>query len=145
MMSMLLLWLSVAQATTPEKGGSLGVGLGGGLGVSGVSLKLATDSAALQGMVGFSNGGLGVGLAFLLEQPTIATVGSAVDVAWNVGVGGSLGVGSPILLGASGVAGLEFNVRPVPLDVVLEYRPGLLISPFDLELVNFSGHVRYYF
>lgn len=51
-----------------------------------------------------------------------------------------------VTLGISGVAGLEFSLNVIPLDVVLEYRPRLLlIDEVDFDLVTFSGHVRYDF
>lgn len=146
----LIFGASLAHATTPERGGPVGVGLGGGFGVSGLSVKMAGQGSALQLMVGpyglgRGGDGLGVGLDFLLEQPTFATA-DVLDLAWNLGLGGSLGVGGDdVLIGVSGVAGLEFNLRPIPIDVVLEYRPGLRLSPAGLDLVNFSGHIRYYF
>jgi len=47
---------------------------------------------------------------------------------------------------ASGVVGLEFRIIPVPIDVVLEFRPGFLIVPdFDFDPVDFTAHIRYYF
>jgi hypothetical protein len=61
-------------------------------------------------------------------------------------VGATLGVSNPTWLGASGVAGLEFDFQPVPIDLTLEYRPGVSILPgVGADLVNFSGHVRYHF
>ncbi|MFT4978600.1 MAG: hypothetical protein ACI8S6_004510 [Myxococcota bacterium] len=70
-----------------------------------------------------------------------------VNIAWNLGVGGALSLGdSSIGIGIAGIAGLEFNVNPVPIDVVVEYRPGLYVIPdVGLDLVNFTGHVRWYF
>ena len=149
----LLLLLCPSLAMAAPDGGPFGLGLGGGLGVSGLSGKLwLGDSAAFQGVVGvwgLTDDHLGAGLDALLEMPAIAET-EPVEVAWNLGVGGTLGVGGsssiPLLVGVSGVAGLEFNFQPIPLDLVLEYRPGLIVVPgVDLDLVNFSGHIRYYF
>lgn len=122
------------------------IGLGGGFGVSGISGKYYTGSTALQGMVGAYRGeGLGVGLDYLLEMPDIAAAGP-VNIAWNLGVGRTVRVNDNLGVGVSGVAGLEFNFVPVPIDLVLEYRPGLHVIPdIDLDLVNFSGHLRFYF
>ena len=50
-----------------------------------------------------------------------------------------------IKLGVNGVAGLEFNFNPVPIDLVIEYRPGIHIIPnVDPDLIGFGAHVRVY-
>lgn len=145
-----LLLPSVAQAAPP---GDFGIGVGGGLGVSGLSMKAPFGPVAVQGVIGtygwngyYDDDRLGVSLDLLWEQPDFAG-GGPVNIAWNIGFGGGVGVGSGNpLIGISGVAGLEFIVQPAPIDIVLEYRPTLIVEPgTDLELVNFSGHIRYYF
>jgi len=144
----LLLAAGSAQAGTP--GGPLGLGLGGGLGVSGISGKYHIGEIAIQGVIGGNNlagddTGVGVGVDYLLEMPDLGSSGN-VDFAWNCGFGGTLGIGSSATIGASGVVGFEILVLAVPLDIVIEYRPGAEILP-DLtpDLFNFSSHVRYYF
>lgn len=137
-----------------RSGGNFGLGLGGGLAVSGLSGKYwLADAHALQGIVGAwglgraGGSSLGVGLDYLIEMPTITDT-EPVEIGWNLGLGGTVGVGGGGLgwVGASGVAGLEFNFHPVPIDLVLEYRPGVVVVPaFGAALVNFSGHIRYYF
>ena len=139
----------------PGGGGPAGLGLGGGLGMSGISGKLYLgDGTALQGVVGnygywdgdvHVNGGLGVGVDLLLEQPTFAG-GELLDVGWCYGVGGAVGVGGGVTIGASGVVGLELLFNPLPIDFVIEWRPGVTIgNGLDLSLFGSSGHVRYYF
>jgi hypothetical protein len=139
-----------ALAASPPSG-NFGLGLGGGLGVSGLSGKYYMgDATAFQGIVGTSfrggGGGLGVGLDYLLERPSFAG-GDPVQLGWNLGVGGTLGLAENYLgVGASGVLGLEILLQPLPIDFVIEYRPGVFIIPnFGMDLVNFSGHIRYYF
>ena len=69
-----------------------------------------------------------------------------LDIAWNVGVGAGAVVGDVFALRASGVVGLEFLFVPIPIDLVFEWRPSLQIIPnVGADIVNFSGHVRYYF
>ncbi len=147
--------VEAAHAGDPiRSGGNFGLGLGGGLAVSGLSGKYwLAEAHALQGVVGAwglgraGGSSLGVGLDYLIEMPTITDT-EPVEIGWNLGVGGTLGVGGNGLAwaGASGVAGLEFNFHPVPIDLVLEYRPGVVVVPaFGAYLVNFSGHIRYYF
>ncbi|MCK6524410.1 hypothetical protein L6R49_23640 [Myxococcota bacterium] len=145
-----LLLPSIARAEVP---GNFGIGIGGGLGVSGISMKAPFGPVAIQGVIGtygwndrYDDDRLGVSIDALWEQPSFAS-GGPVNLAWNIGFGGAVGVGrNDPLVGISGVAGLEFIVQPAPIDIVLEYRPGIILSPgTDVELVNFSGHIRYYF
>lgn len=161
MMSTLLLVPSLAHAFSPPRGGgTFGLGLGGGFGVAGVSGKYWFSHAnAIQGMIGGYGGGgyyaphgrygyygnLGLGVDYLWEMPSISDSGPLV-LAWNVGAGVSTGIGSEFFLAVSGVVGLEFNIQPVPIDIVLEYRPGIFVSPFlGFDPVDFSGHIRFYF
>ncbi|MBN1337505.1 MAG: hypothetical protein JXB39_16250 [Deltaproteobacteria bacterium] len=146
-----------AQAATPPEG-PFGLGIGGGFGVSGLSGKLYMgDATAFQGIVGLyglgsdhDNDGLGVGLDYLLERPAFVSV-APLELGWNFGLGGTVALWDDshddnLRVGASGVLGLEILFQPVPIDLVLEYRPGVVIIPdFDIDLVNFSGHLRYYF
>jgi hypothetical protein len=142
-----------AFALPPRGGAKFGVGVGGGLGVSGLSGKFwLKDKNALQLVVGAwgvgRSGygyGLGVGLDYLWEMPAI-TRADPVLLAWNLGLGGTVGAYDPGWIGVSGVAGLEFDFQPVPIDVTLEYRPGIAIVPaVGVDLVNFTGHVRIHF
>ncbi len=150
----LVLVCPASHAQPPRGGAKFGVGVGGGLGVSGLSGKLwLSDQNALQGVVGAwgvgrgdgRGEGLGVSIDYLWEMPVLATT-EPMLLAWNLGLGGSAGATSPAWLGVSGVAGLEFNFQPVPLDVTLEYRPGIGIVPgVTADLVNFTGHLRVHF
>jgi len=133
-------------------GGSTGVGLGGGTTGGGISVKhFLSDKTAVQGVAGIADlGGEGLQLSadYLLEQPVFGSA-DVVDVAWNVGAGAGIGLsssGDDLGLGVSGVAGLEFAFVPVPLDLVLEYRPTLALVPgVGLELIDFTGHLRWFF
>lgn len=140
----------VAAAAPP--GGPLGIGLGAGTGASGLSAKYHAGGTALQGVVGWGgiggdggDGYLAVSADFLLEQPELVS-GPGLSLAWNYGLGANLGLGDAFGLGVAAVAGLEFNIQPVPIDIVLEIRPGISLLPgFDLSLLNGGGHIRYYF
>ena len=132
-----------------------GVGLGGGNTVSGVSAKFNLGSGtALQlvaGGAGYSNAdfgstALGVNLDFLLERPTITTFDGAFDLNWEAGVGGWTWIGDPFWFGVNGVLGLQFDLIPIPLDIVLEYRPAIRVIPdVGVQVVDFGAHVRFYF
>lgn len=157
-LALCLLTLGLFFATSPDTahaqvraGGNFGIGLGGGSGTSGISMKyFLADSHALQGVVGIwglGRGELVVGLTgdYLFEGPALFSNGT-LEIGWNVGFGPFLGVGDAFWLGVNGVLGLEFNLDFIPLDIVVEYRPGVLILPgVDPDLLNFTGHIRYYF
>lgn len=142
-----------AEAAAPGNGAKFGIGLGAGFGVSGISGKYwISEKNAFQGVIGGwgfarsgSSIGLGVGLDYLWEMPTITQAGPML-LGWNLGFGGTVGLAAPLAAGVSGVAGLEFNFQPVPIDITIEYRPGISFLPgVGADLVNFSGHVRYHF
>jgi hypothetical protein len=129
-----------------------GIGLGGGTSASGVSMKYwMSSSHALQGVVGIWGLGRGHGTVigfsgdYLYELPSL-TRNSVIDLGWNIGFGPFLGVGDKTWLGVSGVLGLEFNFVPVPIDITIEYRPGLQVIPdVGADLIAFTGHIRYFF
>ena len=142
-----------AQATSKfRSAGHWGIGLGSSTAGQGVSLKYFVSDVALQGTVGSWGGydgvgGIRVGVDGLYEMPIVAST-PVVDLGWNLGVGAGVGLadGGGFGLAASGVLGLELNFVPIPLDVVLEYRPGVGIVPdVDIDVVGFSGHIRWYF
>lgn len=143
---------TTAQAATPSSG-NFGLGLGGGTGVTGLSGKYYLgESSAVQGMLGWWGLGhdasaMGLGADYLLEMPAFAEA-DPLKLGWNAGAGGMLWVwdGGGAAIAGSGVLGLEVLLQPIPLDIVLEYRPTVLIIPdVYIDLVNFTGHIRYYF
>jgi len=146
---------AVAPAETVRAAGNWGVGLGGGTAVGGISGKVFfSKGTALQGVVGgagytnpdFGTTALGVDIDFLVEMPVITTVEEAFELAWAIGAGGWTWIPDPFWLGVNGVLGLEFNFIPIPLDLVLEDRPAIRVVPdVGAELVDFGGHVRFYF
>ena len=147
-----LLFTAPALAKTPiQSGGNLGLGLGAGTHVSGLSGKyfIGNDFAA-QAVVGWwglgrGAGGLGVSADGLFEMLPLVTT-DPVDIAWNIGPGVNVvTAGGGLGLGVGGVAGLEFNVKPVPIDIVLEYRPGIAVIPtLQADLIGFGAHIRVY-
>lgn len=150
-----------------RQAGNIGVGFGAGTFATGLSLKyFPSSSFAIQGNAGwFRNrffcdgrrcygGGdsLALSVDFLVERPTIAG-GKDVELAWNFGAGVGLGIHDDrfvrddgIALGVSGVLGLELLINVIPIDIVIEYRPNLVVVPgVRLDLIDFGGHVRFYF
>jgi hypothetical protein len=109
---------------------------------------------------GFDDG-VALGIDYLREMPDITRAGDAFYLAWNFG--GGLGIGfwdhdhfddidddfdddGGVAVAATFVLGLEFDFIPIPLDIVLEWRPGFLLVPdFDFDAVDFTAHIRVYF
>jgi hypothetical protein len=163
----LALYAAPSQAAPPSSG-NFGIGIGGGTATSGLSMKYyMSDSTALQGVIGVWGYGrgygdtLGVSLDYLFEMPEFAK-SDVICLGWNLGPGlwagawndsdkwdddrwsnGNDGGG---YFGVSGVVGLEFLFQPLPFDIVLEYRPSIIIAPVvGFDPVSFDGHVRFYF
>jgi hypothetical protein len=161
---LVVLTLAVSGVARADEGGrraqGFGLGLGSGTIANGVSMKYFMGGNALQGVVGFWGGGgfgdrfrhaggIAVSADYLFEMPSLAT-SPYFTLDWSFGLGAGFGVEtysrhSPGLAG-SGIAGLEFNFTRIPLDVVVEYRPTLrILSDVHLHLVDFTGHIRFYF
>lgn len=145
-----LAWAAPAHADKP---GTFGIGLGAGTVSNGLSGKYYMGSFALQANLGlfgagadrFGNNGFAFSVDGLLEQNALFKNG-VVSIDWNLGLGAGLGASdNAFVLAAAGVLGLEFNFIPVPIDFVVEYRPTLVITELDLNVIDFTGHLRYYF
>ncbi len=168
LLSILMFSASPAFARSPfsgkpiKKAGNFGVGVGAGTLATGLSMKyFLSDSTSVQGNVGFWRGCFGCGrfrgnfysdalalsVDFLLERGPLGG-DSQFSVDWEIGAGGGLGFNdnANLGLGVSGVLGLQLNIHAIPIDLVIEFRPGIIIVPdVYLNLVDFTGHVRYYF
>ena len=133
-----------------EVRGSVGIGVGSSTTAYGLSGKLYLDPAfAVQGVVGIRNDSIGLSVDALYEMPALFR-NEALEIAWNVGFGPGVYITDDTLGAAVAfVAGLEFNflfIPSLPFDLVLEYRPSLFVLPgVDLDLVDFTGHIRVYF
>lgn len=141
---------SAAEAASPVRSqGNFGVGLGSGYRHSGISVKyFAGETHSLQGVIGTYgyDGSLGISGDYLYEMGTIVGDDTGLELAWAIGGGPSIGLGDNFLgIGAHGTLGLEFNIQPVPIDIVLEYKPGFRVYPdVEVDLYNFAGHIRFY-
>lgn len=150
---------AIELADRIRQAGSFGIGFGGGLGPSGLSAKYYfSKDFALQGVLGgygwgyygwgndrFGGAGFGVAVDFLFEGPAIHET-DVFELGWNIGPGVWLGAGPDTWFGISGSLGLEFNFHPVPIDIVIEYKPALrIVDVVAFNPVNFGAHVRIYF
>ena len=170
MMPLLLLLCAPARAQDPlfadrdppevsslRRAGSFGLGLGGGTSTGGLSAKyFVRETLAVQGVVGAGYGarsdadgwsaGLGLGADLLFEGLSFAEL-DGVELGWSVGPGvGLWAYDDQVALAAAGVVGLEACLLTFPLDVVVEYRPRMLLVPdVGFDWFSLSGHIRYYF
>ena len=160
----LLLPFSRPALADPEpvrQPGNFALGLGGGTSTAGLSMKYFTSSTlAIQGVIGAGygtnrwddgpgggwEGGLGVSADLLFEMPAFYEA-PEVELAWSIGPGVGLWLTDDwAAVAASGALGFEVNVSAVPIDLVVEYRPRLLVVPdVAFDFINFSGHIRYVF
>lgn len=145
-----LMSLSSTAHAADKVRGNIGIGVGRGTGVWGLSGKLYMgDATSIQGVVGVDSNYIGLSGDFLLEMPALVDLG-ALEIAWALGAGAGVGISDNSLgVAVAGVAGLEFNfnvIPSLPFDLVLEWRPTLSVIPdVGLGLVNFTGHIRIYF
>lgn len=151
---------SSSYAGTPiRSAGNFGLGVGGGYWLDGLSLKyFMGDNASLQGVIGgygwgykngndyyYDGGGIGISGDYLWEMPAL-TNNEAFELGWAAGLGPSVSLSDNWFgLGVHGTLGLEFNFNPIPIDLVLEYKPGIYVVPgVGADLWNFGGHIRIY-
>jgi hypothetical protein len=172
--AVLTLSASTADASDSlRRSGNFGLGIGGGSfsGASaggGLSGKYwLTDTSAVQAtisgtgtgiLVGYTYSSSAISADYLIEMPVIASK-DELELGWNFGPGVGVaqwtsGPYSATTFGVSAVLGLEVNLKVLPIDIVIEYRPLMLMgesyawmgtSTNNLILVNTSSHIRYYF
>lgn len=140
-----------AMAQHGNAPGNFGIGIGAGtITRLGLSAKhfLGSGSAiqANLGCGGWSCSGIGLSADYLFEMPALAQ-GEALALAWNAGLGPGVGLHSDVFaLAGAGIVGLELDFKVIPIDLVVEWRPTLLIVPdVHFKPVEFSGHVRVWF
>jgi hypothetical protein len=114
--------------------GRIGLGLGATDLATGVSGKFfLTHRVALQGIVGFWYGygrdaGLNIGLDAIVEMPKLWS-NDVASLNWNAGGGATFALFGPGAWGGfQAIGGLGLQLRPVPLEFVLELRPTFLFG-----------------
>ena len=159
---MILLLGCAAFAGNPIRSSS-NLGLGGAIGTWswGVSGRYyINETVSLQTVAGLYDifgryraagyGGSSIGLALsqdgLWESPMVIYHDPNIELAWDVGAGLDLALGSGWgAVGVHAIGGLELNLRQYPVDVVLEYRPAVLFAE-EAAADPLAGalHIRYY-
>lgn len=143
--------LMVTALVVPEAYGQrhqgTGIGVGSTTMASGLSVKQHAGGSAFQLTAGCWRGcdGVAASLDVLASMPAVAS-GSELSLAWNFGGGGAVGVGDDeIGVGASLVLGLELSASSIPVELVVEWRPGLSIIPEPSPNIEDVGaHIRLY-
>jgi hypothetical protein len=160
---MLALLLAPFAHAASEIGGErdFGIGLSLGSQVEGISIKLHDSTVGYQfvigGYGGFDNFGevWGARADWLAETPAFVQT-DVLDLAVNLGIGGFGGYIDPNFEGGiEGVVGIEALFVPIPLDIVFEWTPMVLLThlPWDsngpvderFHPVAFAGHARVWF
>ena len=151
-----ILLASGADAKTPCTPKRLGVGLGGGNLLSGVSVKKClTKKTAVQGTLGALVNGVGAGADYMIAQ-TVLWKGRDLRLRWGVGAGtaiASYGFGGfgGLLIDASAVVELVLEFENLPVEVTTDWRPGYWIGLGDaasigaLHLNGGGGAIRWFF
>lgn len=152
-----------SRQASVRRAGAIGLGIGAGTSAAGVSAKLwVNERLAFQGVVGaaFERGhqrsttlvetgagaqtGLGAGVDVLVEGNSFFEVDD-VELGWSAGGGAGLWATDDLGIAVGGVVGLELGFLTVPLDLVVEYRPRVLLLPSPaMDWFSLSGHVRWY-
>ena len=139
-----LIFLGVAFSQTvnaQEIGARFGDALGNG------------NSVAIDGVFSFGkfsrvhadvNFGSGVGIEALYDFIYRPIGGEAFN--WYVGVGASLFLGDPFLLGIPGEIGIEYHFNNVPIALGADWRPRfVIIEDTNFEAGGFGINVRFVF
>ena len=92
--------------------------------------------------VAFSNKGVGVeALWDFIYKPL-----GEEALYWYVGVGPSLLIGEPLIIGVSGEIGLEYRFREFPFVLGLDWRPRVdILETTALKAGDFGLNIRYAF
>lgn len=123
---------------------SIGVGVGRGTRVLGLSVRAPGQTSVQLNAGWWDRGGWGVSLDGLADLVLIK--GSVAALSVELGAGAGLGFGEHVEAAGALVGGLRLELMPIPLDFSVEYRPLIDILPdVDLELGYVGGHVRLYF
>ncbi len=155
---------SNAHAQDLKQTGNFGIGLGVGTFASLISAKyFLSPSLSLQGNLGpyrynwYCNNrrrcGRWGGDSLALSADILAERGplvgnSDISLGWQIGGGAGVGFyggGGGADLAVAFVTGLQLNIHALPIDLVLEWRPKVILNGPFFDFWDATGHVRYYF
>lgn len=134
----------VGDAAEAQAARSIGVGVGRGTRVLGLSVRSPGQTSVQLNAGWWDRGGWGVSLDGLADLVLIK--GSVAALSVELGAGAGVGFVERVEATGALVGGLRLELMPIPLDFSVEYRPLIDILPnVDLELGYVGGHVRLYF
>ena len=144
-MKILSLAASLCFLTFFSNGQELGLRFGNVTGVNNVAIDGILSLGQFSRVhADVSFGGAGVGVDAIYD-PIYREFGDLEGLNYYLGVGGSLFLGDPFLLGASAEAGLEYQFL-APFSVSLDWRPTIwIITNTSFEFGGFGLNVRYRF
>lgn len=152
--AMVLAGLLLAALPAQAGGGALarpnrlGLGLGGSNLTNGITgkLYLSADRAVQVAVGWWFPHGPSIAGDYLFEQPSLVDQ-KDFTLHWYVGVGAGVGFfGNDASIGAAGIGGLAFHLKPVPVEITIELRPTVAIPGYIGWLhIGGGGAVRYYF
>ena len=129
-----------SQVKAQELGLRFGDVLGNNVAIDGV-FSLG-EFSRVHGNLSFGNRGVGIeALWNFIYRPL-----GEEAFHWYAGVGPSLLIGDPFVLGVSGEIGLEYTFREVPISLSLDWRPRVdIVETTDFRAGGFGLNVRYVF
>ena len=131
-----------ADASQIGAGKNLGLGIGGGtMSTTGLTVKsYLTPRTAVQGFLDIDAWrGYGLGADYMWEFDRLGK-GSAGELFWGAGIGGAVRMNSGYAdnstgIGIAAVIELGWHFRELPLEIILDLRPGL----------RFGGYYDYHY
>lgn len=143
---------SAGLSKTLRQGGDVGVGLGSATLTSGLAFKYYLgETTAIQGALGVSGWGFGLGADYIIERDPIWQHNSG-NLIWHYGAGVGASTYSAwnktgFYAGASGLIGLGYQFRNFPLELTTELRATVYFGTINrfFPRPGGSGAIRYFF
>ncbi len=135
-----ILILAGVSANAQELGIRFGQALGNNVAIDGIFST--GEFSRIHADVNFGNSGVGIEVLWdFLNKPL-----GGEAFSWYAGVGPSLLIGDPFILGVSGEIGLEYHFNQVPIAIGVDWRPTFqIIEDTDFWADGFGFNVRYVF
>ncbi len=148
------------KGLSESNAGRLGIGLGGSNSVSGLSVKFyLSNNTAVQGVLGRTYGlgdGFSISGDFIMDITNLIEGNKDFLLPFYVGAGVnywtySWGSYNYNRLGVSGVAGVAFQLKSIPLELSVEIRPTIYLTGGDDNdnhsnfYISGGGAIRWFF